>query len=87
MKFVNTFFSKEDRYWLGVEGETGAHYVAIPVANQMIDYIENFRISEAEYENFLADSSAALEFADSCRRHEQDVRLFRQPGTDRGVPR
>ena len=72
MKFEHTFFSRENRYELGVETESGTHYAAIPVTNQMIDYMEEYRISNAEYENFLANPAAAIEFIESCRRREQD---------------
>jgi len=40
MKFENSFLSREHRYWLGVEAESGTNFAAIPVANQQIDYIE-----------------------------------------------
>jgi len=86
MKFEDTFFSRENRYELGVETESGTHYAAFPVTNQMAEYTEEYRISDAEYENFLANPSAAIEFIESCRRREQDDRLFLQPGSDRGVP-
>lgn len=86
MTFQNTYMSREHKYWLGVETESGAHYAAIPVANQMVDYIEEYRLSDAEYEKFLANPSAAIEFVESCRRREQDARLFDQPGSSRGTP-
>lgn len=86
MKFEHAFFSREERYELGVETESGTHYAAFPVTNRMIDYMEEYRISGAEYESFLADPSAAIEFIESCRRREQDERLFFQPGRDRGTP-
>lgn len=53
----------------------------------MVDYMEYYKLSDEEYEAFSNDGSLALGFADSCRRREQDDRLFMQPGTDRGVPR
>ncbi|WP_205873999.1 hypothetical protein [Mycobacterium camsae] len=86
MKFINTYLSKEHRYWLGTESDSGSHFAAIPVSNQMVDYIESYRITPAEYEAFLHDEAAALEFVESCRRREQDDRLFMPPGADRGTP-
>ncbi|KUH81289.1 hypothetical protein AU186_12940 [Mycobacterium sp. GA-1999] len=86
MRFENAFVSREHRYSLGVETETGDHFAAIPVANQMVDYIESYRISDDEYESFLRDPDLALEFIESCRRREQDDRLFMRPGSDRGTP-
>jgi hypothetical protein len=87
MKFEKTFVSREHRYSLGVETDSGLHYMAIPVSNQMVDYMEYYKLSDDEYEVFLSDSSLALEYAESCRRRERDDGLFMQPGTDRGVPR
>lgn len=87
MKFVNTYFSQEHDYWLGIESDSGCHFAAIPVSNQMVDYDESYRITDIEYETFLNDPSAAVEFVESCRRREQDDRLFLQPGRDRGTPR
>ena len=87
LKFEKAFVSRENRYSLGVEADSGRHYMAIPVSNQMVDYMEYYKLSDEEYEAFSNDGSLALDFADSCRRREQDDRLFMQPGTDRGVPR
>jgi hypothetical protein len=86
MRFINTYLSKQHRYWLGVESDSGSHFAAIPVSNQMVDYIESYKISEHEYETFLNNESEAIEFIESCRRREQDDRLFLQPGSDRGTP-
>ncbi|MCV7266618.1 hypothetical protein [Mycolicibacterium doricum] len=87
MKFEKAFVSRLDRYSLGVETESGLYYLAIPVSNQMIDYMEYYKLSDEEYEALRGDLDQARDFADSCRRHEHDERLFMQPGTDRGVPR
>jgi hypothetical protein len=87
MTFDNTYISREHRYLLGVHRETGVHFEAIPVSNSMVDYVEAYKISDDEYEEFMADEQKAIEFAESCRRHEQDDRLFLRPGSDRGVPR
>ena len=87
MKFEKDIVSRENRYSLGVENDSGLHYLAIPVSNQMIDYMEYYKLSDDEYQAFRGDASRAVEFAESCRRREQDERLFMQPGADRGVPR
>jgi hypothetical protein len=86
MKFENTYLSREHRFWLGIETESGTHFASIPVSNQMVDYVEAYKITEGEYNTFLADEGAAVAFVESCRRHEQDDRLFLRPGSDRGVP-
>jgi hypothetical protein len=87
MKFETKYTSREHRYSLGVESESDRHFAAIPVSNRMVDYIESYAISGAEYATFLDDEVQAVAFAEACRRREHDDRLFMQPGTDRGVPR
>lgn len=87
MRFEKTHFSKEDRYWLGTDTETGRRFIGIPVANAMVDYIEYYYLSEDEYQRFLTDKVAAFDFAESCRRHERDNLLIQKPGSDRGIPR
>lgn len=87
VKFEKAFVSRENRYSLGIETESGTPYLAIPVSNQLVDYMEYYRLSDDEYNRFQNDQALALEFANSCRDRQQDHRLFMQPGTDRGVPR
>ncbi|TGD89325.1 hypothetical protein BayCH28_08260 [Mycolicibacterium sp. CH28] len=84
--FEDNYLSREHRFWLGIETESGTHFASIPASNRMVDYIEAYKITNAEYEVFLADVDAAVAFVESCRRHEQDERLFLQTGSDRGVP-
>lgn len=86
MKFEKTFVSRGHRYSLGVEVDSGRPYIAIPVSNQMVDYIEYYKLSDEEYVELSNDDSLAADFADSCRRRERDDRLFMNPGADRGVP-
>lgn len=87
MKFQKAFVSREHRYSLGLEADSSRHYLAIPVSNQLVDYMEYYRLTDEEYKSFGDDASRAIEFAESCRRRERDDRLFMQPGADRGVPR
>src|SRR4051812_15443518 len=87
VRFEEALVSGPHRYSLGIEVDSGRHYVAIPVSNQMVDYMEYYKLSDDEYQVFSNDGSLALGFADSCRRREQDDRLFMQPGANRGVPR
>lgn len=86
MKFEDTYFSKEDRYSLGIESTSGRHYVSIPVSNGIVDYEEYYEITPDEYQQFLSDKAAAVEFVESCRRHERDDRLIQKPGSNRGTP-
>lgn len=86
MNFEDSFFSREDYYSLGVETDSGRRYLSIPVSNGLVDYEEYYEISESQYRLFLADPPSAAQFADSCRRHEQDELLIQKPGSNRGTP-
>lgn len=87
MKFEKTFFSREGRYWLGKEKESGRSYLGIPISNAMVDYIEFYWITDEQYQGFLADGDLAFEFAEACRRREHDDLIVYKPGSDRGTPR
>ena len=86
MKFVDTFFSREGRYSLGEEVETGRLYLSIPVSNGPVDYEEYYELSREEHNRFHAVPEAAADFAESCRLHQEDERLILQPGWNRGTP-
>ncbi len=86
MKFDDTYFSRDDRYSLGVESTSGRNYASIPVSNGIVDYEEYYEITPKQYQEFLADRNAAVEFVESCRRHERDDLLIQQPGSNRGTP-
>lgn len=86
MKPQDAFFSREDRYSLGLDLESNRHYASLPVSNRMVDYEEYFVLSDVEYANYLANPTAAIAFIDECRRHEHDDRLMQPPGSDRGTP-
>jgi hypothetical protein len=86
MKFDDTFFSREDRYSLGIESTSDRHYASIPVSNGIVDYEEYYEITADQYQTFLSDRDAAIEFVESCRRHEHDDLLIEKPGSNRGTP-
>jgi hypothetical protein len=86
MKFEDTYMSRENRYWLGVEAESGRHYASIPVANGMVDYVEYYWIEPDQYQKFLDDPKSAIAFIEACRRRENDDLLVQKPGTNRGTP-
>ena len=86
MRFRDTFFSRDDRYSLGVEDATGKFYLSIPVSNGIVDYEEFYELSHQEYDQFLADGIAAARFADECRQHQRDELLIQEPGWNRGTP-
>lgn len=78
--------SRENKLSLGVDTETGGHYLSIPVKNTLIDYEEYYAISPGEYDRFGQDQGSAAAFAEECRRRLQDDRLILKPGRDRGEP-
>jgi hypothetical protein len=86
MKFEDTFFSRDDRYSLGVESTSGRNYASIPVSNGIVDYEEYYEVTPSQYREFLTDRDAAIAFVESCRRHERDDLLIQQPGSNRGTP-
>ncbi|ESQ87571.1 hypothetical protein ABAC460_19790 [Asticcacaulis sp. AC460] len=83
-RFKDTLVNRDHRYCLGIDERTGGYFFAINVVNPYIEYDEYYAISEAEYSTFQADVAAAVEFAKSCGRHEQDHRLIEKPGKLRG---
>lgn len=86
MRFDDTYFSREDRYSIGVESTSGRYYVSIPVSNGIVDYEEYYEVDQGQYDTFLRDRSAAIEFVESCRRHKRDGLLIQKPGSNRGTP-
>lgn len=86
MKFNDVFVSRELRFSLGQEAESGRYYLSIPVANRMVDYEEYYEIEQAAFERYRAEPEAAVPFLERCRSHEADELLILKPGTDRGVP-
>ncbi len=86
MKFNDLVTSKEGRFSIGQDKDCGKYYLSIPVRNRMVDYEEHYELTAVEFYCYLKDSHRASEFAEQCRRHERDDRLFMMPGKDRGVP-
>lgn len=86
MNFEDKYFSRDDRYSLGVESTSGRNYASIPVSNGIVDYEEYYELTPEQFDRFLADHKAAVQFVESCRRHEQDDLLIQKPGSNRGTP-
>lgn len=85
-RFEETFFSKENRYSLGVDAKEGGYYASFPVTSGIVDYEEYYRLTALQYERFMDDHCSALEFVQSCKRHEKDDLLIQKPGWNRGIP-
>ncbi|ETW23717.1 hypothetical protein [Mycobacterium gastri] len=86
MKFDDTYFSRDDRYSIGIETSSGRYYASIPVSNGIVDYEEYYELTQDQYSEFLGDSRAAIDFVEACRRREHDDLLLQKPGTNRGTP-
>lgn len=86
MKFTDLFVSRELRFSLGIEEQSGRYYLSIPVANRMVDYEEYYEIDRAALERYRVDPAAAEGFLQRCRNREADELLILKPGGDRGVP-
>ncbi|SIN93268.1 hypothetical protein [Agromyces cerinus] len=86
MKFSDEFSSRDDRYSLGMEGESGRRYVSFPVSNGVVDYEEYCELSTARYEQFRVDPTAAMAFVEESRGREHDELLMLKPGWSRGTP-
>lgn len=82
----DTYFSKENRFWLGIDDESGNFYVSIPVTIGVADYIEYYAIDESRYQAYMADPDSALPFVEECRAQEHDDLLIQKPGWNRGIP-
>ncbi|MEE6139125.1 hypothetical protein SKC41_22690 [Mycobacterium sp. 050128] len=86
MKFEDTYFSRDDRYSIGIESVSGRYYASIPVSNGIVDYEEYYELTPDQYRDFLRDRTAAIEFVQACRKHEHDDLLLQRPGNNRGTP-
>jgi hypothetical protein len=86
MTYDDTFFSRQDRYSIGVESTSGRHYLSIPVSSRILDYEEYYEITPEQQRVFREDRVEALQFAEACRRREHDDLLIEKPGWNRGTP-
>ncbi|MDH6285044.1 hypothetical protein M2280_006308 [Prescottella agglutinans] len=86
MRFEDKYFSRTNRYSLGIDTASGRPYLAIPVSNALVDYEEHYEVDDDKYRKLLADESLAIQFADACRRREHDDLLIQKPGSNRGTP-
>jgi len=86
MKFVDSHFSRELRFAVGQEIESGRFYLSIPVSNRLVDYEEYYEIPKELHDAFPTNIEALAQFAAQCRARQCDELLFLKPGSDRGVP-
>lgn len=57
---------REGRWSVGTLAD-GRHVLSIPVANRLVDYEENYLLTEDEYAAMLAHPAFGLALADRCR--------------------
>jgi hypothetical protein len=86
LMFDDTHLFKEDRFALGVEADSGRYYASIPVSNGLVDYEEYYELTPEQYQAFVVNHCAAVEFVQACRRHDHDELLMQKPGMNRGTP-
>jgi len=80
MKFKDVGVNREERYSVGIEEDSGKHYVSIPVSNGLVDYEEYYEIDQPTFERYRADPDSARDFVMRCRKREMDDRLIVKPG-------
>ena len=85
MKPQDEYFSRENLYSLGTDGESGDRYLSIPVSAGPFDYEEYYRLDDEQYARFLAYPLAAIAFAWECRRQEHDELLLEPARENRGT--
>lgn len=86
MRFVDTVVSKEHRFSVGVEEESGRMFVSIPVSSRIVGYEEYYEITKPNYLRFVRNPAAALGFVTECRSRLHDDLPIVEPGWNRGTP-
>ena len=80
------YLSREHRFVLGFDADSGKHYLAFPVTIGVVDYDEYYELDDATYRAWLADPDLALPFLTEARNREHDDLLIQKPGWNRGIP-
>lgn len=85
MKFKDVVVNRDERFSVGVEQDSGKHYVSIPVSNGLVDYEEYYEIDQPTFERYRAAPDSARDFVARCRKREMDHLLIVKPGSNRGT--
>jgi len=85
MKFKDVAVNREERFSVGIEEDSGKHYVSIPVSNGLVDYEEYYEIDRPTFERYRADLVSARDFVARLRKREMDHLLIVKPGKNRGT--
>lgn len=86
MRFKDLFVSRELRFSLGIEEDSGRYYLSIPVSNRLVDYEEYYEIDRAAFERYRTEPEAAAGLLERARNRQADELLLQKPGSDRGTP-
>lgn len=77
MRFTDTFISRTDRFSLGIEQDSGRHYLSIPISQPRVDYEAFYTLSAQEYRLLLNDAEACANFLARCLAGEYEARRIK----------
>ena len=77
MRFNDTFISRSECFSLGIEQDSGRHYLSIPISQPRVDYEAFYRLSAQEYQLFLNDAAACGDFLARCQAGECEARRIK----------
>lgn len=68
-RFDDNFVSRDHRFSLGADRQTGSHYLSTPVSgtNRAVEWEVYFRITADEFAAFRKDPALADGFTEDCR--------------------
>lgn len=78
--FTDLFIDREHQFSLGVDQETGWHYLSTPItkdgAHHLAAYEAYYRIDAEEFARFRTDPASARDFVYACHRNGNRHRLI-----------
>lgn len=85
MKWRTVFVDPVKRFSLEIDEDTGRTFVAIPVQNRVVEYLEWYAVDAETFDRYRRDPTLAHDFVGKAKRRELDHLLLLKPGADRGV--
>lgn len=75
-RFADTHVFRAERFSLGIDRDTGEHFLSTPVSGKMhaVEFEAYFSITDGEYRLFSENPNAALDFLEDCRMARQQAR-------------
>ncbi len=75
-RFADKHVFRAERFSLGIDHDTGEHFLSTPVSGNMhaVEFEAYFSITDSEYRLFSENPNAALDFLEDCRMARQEVR-------------